>query len=135
MFQSYAVPGGVFLGRRLDGDDDLSERAERLLEARRAERAAWTALLGLPLYLSTTVLPQIGGGQLGPLTTSDGRTLRWGLWAPHRRVLLDLFPRKLPSEDELEQRAAFASAHGLRYGVVPPGRQLTVRSIKEWLES
>jgi hypothetical protein len=140
VWQDYAVP---MTARRMGAppsaaqDDDEGARGQRLVEAvlrRQQERRDLQALLGAPLYTRTTMLPLIGGGVIGPAVDRDRRVLRWGLWAPHRRVLLDVFRRTLPPTTELEDRAAFAEAQGLRYALVRPGMRLTVESLRAWLE-
>lgn len=120
-----------------DGNDDADDlRADRLvarLQARLAARREFTGLLGLT-FRDTTMLPLHGGGSLGPARTVDGYPMKWWLWAPSRKVLIDVFVKRLPPESELRAREAFATEHGLRYAVVPPDRRLTPAVLKAWLE-
>lgn len=117
-------------------DDETADeiRGERLvarLRARLDGRRQLVALLGM-IYRDTTMLPVLGGGVLGPARTPEGRDMKWYLWSPSRRVLIDVF-RRMPPDAELHARDAFARAHEIRYAVVPPDRQLTVKSLTEWL--
>lgn len=89
-------------------------------------------ILGTPFFQSVTDLPLPGGGTLGPLYV-DGRPVSWTLWAPHRRVLVDDFRRGVPPQGELDARAAFATTYGLRYGMIEPGRRLTLNALEEWV--
>ncbi len=103
------------------------------VERMRAERREWDELLGQPVFRSTTFLPLVGGGALGPVADREGRVIKWGLWAPHRRLLVDLFPVTLPPDYELEDRARFAETNGLIYAVVQPGERLSVARVREVL--
>lgn len=114
--------------------DAATVRATVLVERQRAARAEWEAVLGYPVWRDTTVLRTPDGGALEPARDRDGRLLKWSFWAPHRRLLLDVFVRALPSEAELEDRAAFAAAHQVRYAVVEPGERLELARIRELLE-
>lgn len=138
MLQDYAVrQPRMGWQPRPGAEDDEGARGERLVAralARQRERRELQALLGAPLYARTTVLPVSGGGYLGPAHDRRGRVLRWGLWSPHRRVLVDIFVRSLPSTEELEDRAAFAQAHDIRYALVRPGMRLTMESLRAWLD-
>lgn len=116
-----------------DDDDARGARVAAALERRQRERRELLALLGAPVYARATVLPLLGGGSLGPARGPDGHVLVWGLWSPHRRALIDVFPRRLPAAAELEARAAWAAAQGLRYALVQPGRTLTTESLRAWL--
>ena len=136
MLQDYAVrqPRGGF--PRQAPQDDEGLRGERLTArvlARQQERRELHALLGAPVYARTTILPLVGGGYAGPARDRFGRELRWGLWSPHRQVLIDVFPRVLPPTEELEDRAAWAKQHGYRYALVRPGMRLTGETLRGWL--
>lgn len=110
----------------IDRDEPLSRRDHaRLLRHR--ERNELQNVLGT-IFLNTTMLP-IGTSSLAPARDEYGRVLRWTLWAPQRRVLIDVMPRTA----EIEMRQAFADAHNLRYAIVEAGRRLTAKSVKEWL--
>jgi hypothetical protein len=138
MWQDYAVRGpaawrtGAPPGTD-DADDARTVRLAARALGRQQERRALHALLGAPLYARTTLLPLIGGGVLGPARDRRGAVLRWGLWSPHRRALVDVFPRILPPPEELEDRAAWAQAAGLRYALVRPGTRLTTEALQRWL--
>ncbi len=113
--------------------EDVDDRPSPRLAARLERQRRWqqvVALLGV-VYVDTVSLPLDGRY----LTARDrcGRQLRWRLWAPVKRVLIDVYTRQLPSADELEDRQAFARANGLRYALVEPGRALTLDALKEWL--
>ena len=112
-------------------DEDLSPRQQRYL-VRMRERMELQRVLGILVY-GTVVLPLPGEGALGPARDHEGRVLMWSLWAPHRRVLIDVF-RRLPPQEELNARMAFTRAHDLRYATVEPGFELTAKSVKEWLD-
>jgi hypothetical protein len=116
-----------------DADDARSERLAARMRARWTARQQLVALLG-QVYRDTTMLPLPGGGVLGPARTAEGVVLKWWLWAPSRRVLIDVFRRPPPMAD-LQARDAFARAEGLRYGVVMPDRRFTVETLKAWLEA
>jgi len=109
-------------------------RRVAVVRARQQERQALQMLLGAPVYMRTTILPLSGGGILGPAKSRRGFEMRFGLWAPHRRAIIDIFPRTLPSTEEMEDRAAWAQEHTLRYALVRPGTRLTVESLRAWLE-
>ncbi len=124
-----------------EDDDRLGAKLLQLVEQRHAQRRELFALLGTPLYAKTTLLPLPAATAwwqqkdvLGPAYTRNGTVLKWGLWAPHKRVLIDLFPRGLPPTEECEDRARFATEHRLHYAVVKPGFHLTPDSLREWLE-
>jgi len=122
------------LPTRYEDDTPVSDSPvhARLLSKIRKERAM-REVLGSPYFRFITVLPVVGGGALGPVFGPDGRVLVWSIWAPHRRALLDIFPSRAPSQDELDARAEFAQTHRLKYGVVQPGWQLTIDNLKEWV--
>lgn len=122
------------VGRGLseDAEDALSERIARRMRAKLAQRRQLVDMLGL-VYRHTITLPVLGGGVLGPAKSADGVDLRWWLWSPSRRVLIDTF-RRTPSDAELTTRDTFARAHGIRYAAVMPGHKLTLAALGEWLE-
>lgn len=101
----------------------------------RIERAVFlrelTALLG-SLYYGTIGLLRPGQP---PLVAYDrlGGALRWTLWAPTPLVLIDIFKRRMPAVEEMEDRNKFAQAQGFRYGIVEPGRRLRLDDLTEWL--
>jgi len=89
-------------------------------------------VLGAPLYVDTNFFPVIGGGQLCACVFK-GQKLMFSLWAPHRRVLLDIFPALLPESAEMDAREAFAQAQQVRYFVTPPGYTLSIDDVREAL--
>jgi hypothetical protein len=138
MWQDYAVrgPAAWRTGAPPGNDDADDARAARLVAralGKQQERRELHALLGAPLYARTTLLPLLGGGSLGPACDRRGAVLRWGLWSPHQQALVDVFPRLLPPVEELEDRAAWAQAHDLRYALVRPGTRLTTEALQRWL--
>jgi len=128
------VPQGAWLRPRWDEDRDegLSRRDLRR-QAQATSRRELQAVLGV-LVVNTTILSVVGGGFIGPARDDDGRVLVWSIWAPHRRVLIDVFRRTTPPMAEMAARKRFAAAHELRYAIVEPGRQLTAKSVKEWID-
>jgi hypothetical protein len=116
----------------LDDPERTENQRARLLSFLERQKIM-REVLGTPFFRDTTVLPLVGGGKLGPVPGPDGQELRWSLWSPHRRLLVDIFPRSLPDDDEMDTRMSFVKEHGLRYGVVAPGYRLTTDALKEWL--
>lgn len=128
------VPQAAWLRPRWDEDrDDGLTRRDLARQARATQRRELQAILGT-LVVNTTILSVIGGGFFGPARDDDGRALVWSIWAPHRGVLIDVFRRVMPSMDEMAARKRFAEKHDLRYAIVEPGRQLTAKSVKEWID-
>jgi hypothetical protein len=136
MLTQYATRAPMFRGGMPVEYEDApgSERRAQIMVARQKERRELFAILGAPLYMRASVLPLTGGGHLGPVYGREGQALRWGLWSPHRRVLIDIFSRALPSEEELFTRAEWAKAHEVNYAVVKPGYKLDSETLKEWLD-
>jgi hypothetical protein len=121
--------------RELERDDgDIPDRVREAILERAARRRGLVAVLGAT-YANTTMLPLTGprGGVLGPAVDRHGRVLRWSVWAPVHRALIDIFSGRMPDRDELADRTAFADRHGLRYAIVEPGERLTLPRLKEWL--
>ena len=114
--------------------DAATVRATALVERQRAARAEWEDVLGYPVWRDTTVLRTPDGGALEPARDREGRLLKWSFWAPHRRLLLDVFVNALPSATELEDRAVYAAAHDVRYAVVQPGERLELARVRELIE-
>ena len=114
--------------------DEQPTREEFAAFAKAAFRRDLTEVLGI-VYATTTMLPLHDevNTMLGPARDRDGRELRWTLWAPRHRRLIDIYRRRLPVQAELEDRVAFAKAHGLRYGIVEPGQRLNIALLKEWI--
>ena len=118
-----------------DYPDEIAHGAVARLLKRRDDARRLIDLFGHPTYMYTTTLPQVDGQPtLGPLYGEDGQELRWTLWAPHRRALIDVFRRGLPSRFDMELRANFATRHSIRYAAVQPGWVVTFDDIRLWLE-
>jgi len=117
-----------------DEPEEMFTRVQQWRLQRRQQLLAFQEVLGLMIG-NTILLPHPSAPTLGPAVGRDGGLLRWSIWAPHRHVLIDIFRRKLPAPSELEDRAAFAQGHGLRYGIVEPGRRLSLVALTEWLTS
>lgn len=116
-----------------EAEFDAPSPRERARLARLKEHEELQRLLGV-LIMSTTLLPLPSEGRvLGPARDRDGRALRWSLWAPARRVLIDICRVSRFSDAEEQDRMAFAKTNELRYAIVEPGRRLTPRSILAWL--
>ena len=115
--------------------DAATVRALSMAEAHRQRKLEWERLLGAPVFMATTILPNTQGGSFGPAKNRAGRDLRWWLWAPHRRLLIDVFEAMLPPADELQVRAEFAQAHGLQYAIVQPGERLSLTRLREVIEA
>jgi hypothetical protein len=126
-------PLAGLVGREAPEDDDerMSPSVARRL-ALVARQRELTAALGT-CVLGTTMLLRSDGPALGPAKGRDGRTFRWSIWAPAKRLLVDVFQRALPPAEELEDRRAFADAHGLLYAVVEPGQRLSLDRLREWM--
>ena len=111
----------------VDGDQ-IPEKEDRptrrmLYELQNGSRLA--RALGTPYFVSCTALCASQGAYLPPaLHPATGYPMRWGLWAPHRKLLIDFFDRELPSPEELDARASYAESHALRYVIVEPGYYL-----------
>lgn len=117
-------------------DDELDETLSRRDVQRIARvgvRSDLQRVLGA-LVVNTTMLPRVNGTMLAAARDHDGRVLSWSVWAPHRAVLIDVFRKRMPPQSELDARTAFAERHALRYAIVEPGKQLTAKSVKEWLD-
>lgn len=89
------------------------------------------SLLGCVIK-DTTILTRPGQA---PLAAYDrhGHQLMWSLWAPAKSVVIDIFKRAIPPNGELEDRLKFAKEHNLRYGIVEPGKKLTIDTLRSWL--
>lgn len=118
-------------GNLLDRDERMSSSELRLINAVKRRREMLNAL-GI-VYMGASILPLQGGGTIGPLKHPNGDVLRWSLWAPAKKVLIDIFTTSMPPDAELELRRKFADEHALIYGVVAPGERLSLDKIKESL--
>lgn len=135
--RGYVGPGALdpaYLPRGLGGRDpaDFPSRVTRLLMQKHAAAQELVQVLGAPLYMDTNFFPVVGGGQLDTCTFK-GRKMMFSLWAPHRRLLLDIFPATLPESAEMEAREAFAGAQRVRYLITPPGYTLSIDDLREAL--
>ncbi len=126
-------PSAGRAGGSLGEAGERLSRAVAVVMARREAAKQLCALLGGSVYEHTFVLPRIGAPQIGPAKDRYGRDLRWSLWAPRRGVLIDIFRRAKPPLEELQDREAFALAHGLMWLVVAPGERLSLERVAELL--
>ncbi len=123
----------AYLSVRLDAQGDPVDPPRGRLMARIAAQQALLALLGVPVYMNVTYLLAPHGKFLGEFRYK-GAPVKWSIWAPHRALLLDIFPRDLPPEEELQARDQFARERGLRYVVTPPGYTLSLEDLRTLLE-
>jgi len=131
-FQPLPPPAaGWAKGPRKDQDDEPIDKKTAWRIERQAAVREIQALLGVVMK-DTTVLIRPGSTSL---TAYDrhGHQLTWSLWAPYKSVIVDIFRRSLPSNGELEDRHQFAQEHNLRYGIVEPGKRLTIDALRSWL--
>ena len=108
---------------------DVPSRAFLRGQQRVAAQQELINVLG-PYYMNTNYFMKQGGGMFDALVF-NGEKLTFSLWAPHRHLLVDIFPAAMPSADEMAARNAFAEANGLRYCVTPPGYVLSIDDLKE----
>lgn len=113
------------------GIDQVDPVRHRLL-ARLGQQQALREILGTYIF-DTNILIGAHGEWIGECWYGT-KKLSFSLWAPHKRILADIFPKELPDEDELLARDAFAAAHRLRYLVVPPGHTFGIEELKEILQ-
>src|SRR5215471_12426534 len=111
-------------------DEDATPGARRMI-GHIENRRELTAILGVPVYLDTFALP-LGTRMIEPFRWGESLRL-WSLWAPHRRLLIDIFTRALPSDDELDAKDAFAREHGLDYYYIAPGHVLDFDTLRTLL--
>lgn len=126
------IPSAAWVRPPAPVEDETPSRLDLRRVAVVDERLALQRVLGA-LFVNTTLLPEVEGKTIGP-ARYEGQALRWSIWAPHRRVLIDNFTRQTPPKAEVEARIAFAGTHDIRYAVVERGRRLTAQSVKEWLD-
>lgn len=117
----------TYLSARSDGERPDDPPKRRLLARIQAQQDL-IAVLGAPVLMNTNIL--VHNGRILPRCRYQGTPLTFSVWAPHRRLLLDIFPDTLPSEGELQAREAFATQHGLRYAVTPPGYALSIDDLR-----
>jgi len=111
-------------------DEPLDRWTVRQIERHRIMREMQT-LLGTVMR-DTTVLTRPGLPHVIAYDRS-GKPLRWSLWAPHKLLLIDVYRVQLPPVAELEDRDKFAQAENFRYGLVEPGKRLTLEALRAWL--
>ena len=85
-----------------------------------------------PYYVNVNFFPTMGGGLIDGLWF-HGERLFFSLWAPCRKLLVDIFTTTMPSDEERAAREAFAEQHGLRYAFTPPGYVLSIDDLKQAL--
>lgn len=111
-------------------DEDASPRERRMI-GHIENRRALIDILGAPVYLDTYVLND--GPETLPMFRWDGAPRLWSLWAPQRALLIDIFTRALPSDDELDAKDAYARAHGCDYYYIAPGHILDFEALRALL--
>lgn len=113
-----------------DDDESWTRLAQWRIERTEFLREL-TRILG-SMYHYTVGLLRPG---LPPLVAYDrlGGALRWTLWAPTRSVLIDIYKRRMPPVEEMEDRSKFALEQGFRYGIVEPGKRLLLDDLREWV--
>jgi len=114
-------------------EDELTEHTRKRTLARHERHRALVAVLGVPIFFDTILLPLSGQPALGPARDLSGREIRWSVWAPQRKLLLDRF-KALPPKGDLEAREQFAKDHSLLYRFVPPGWRISLEDLKELLK-
>lgn len=119
----------AYLPSRMDAQGDPVDPPRTRLLARIAAQRALLDILGVPVYMNVTYLLAPHGRFLGEFRYG-GNPVKWSVWAPHRALLLDIFPSTLPDDDELRAREGFAQEHGLRYLVTPPGYTLSLDDLR-----
>lgn len=113
----------------LTGTTEEREPRRRATIAAVAKRRALVDVLGAPVFLDVTDLPRAGGGGHGRLV-HRGAVMVWSLWAPHRNLLLDVWSREMPPDDELRAREAWADERQIKYRYVPPDRGLELADLE-----
>jgi hypothetical protein len=113
-------------------DEDKDDRENLRMLARLKQQRAIHELLGAPVLFDTTTLIAPHGEWIGECKVG-GRKVTWSMWAPHKRMLLDIFPKALPPREELEGKEAFCTSHNIRYLVVPPTHSLDLEDLREAL--
>lgn len=113
------------------GDDKPNRFLTRMISAITRNKDM-TNLLGT-VMVNTDVLLAPNNEWIGQCRV-NGKTVKWSLWAPHKRMLIDIFPRALPPDAEILEKDAFARSHGIRYLLVPPGRVFGLEDLKTVLQ-
>jgi hypothetical protein len=114
---------------------DTPGRRDRRVIAGHQIAAALAAMLGT-VVRDATELHEIGGARLVARDRRD-KILRWSFWSPTRRVLIDRFKRGWPAGGsdgpEMNDRAEFARANGIKYAALGPGEAMRVKDVRNWL--
>lgn len=120
--------GGLSPRRRFeDGDHEaIDARSARAL-ARVARQRELQEILGAPVFFDAVDLT--GLKPRSERCVVEGQAVSWSVWAPHRKLLVDVFARVTP-EAEVEAKNGWAQARGLVYAVVPPGNALTMDDLR-----
>lgn len=122
----------AYLPPRADGLDKEDPAKPRML-ARLKQQRAMQEILGIPVMFDTTILIAPHGEWIGECTFGKNK-VRWSIWAPHRRTVVDIFPKTMPEPQELEARQAFCTQHRLRYLVVPPMHTFDLEDLRDALK-
>jgi hypothetical protein len=109
---------------------DLHTTARHRTIARISREREMTSLIGM-IVLNADVLTT-PNAFIGPCKV-NGKIVSWSLWAPHKRLLVDVFKKELPTDDEIMAKSEFAEKHRLRYAIVPPGRTFGLDDLKQLL--
>jgi len=110
----------------------LQEKEDRVKPGwlkRRENQRLLHELLGAPVFFDTTLFLAPAGEWIGECFLGTHK-LMWSIWAPHRRVAIDIFPRTVPSAEELEAKQAFCTLHAIRYLVVPPTHSFDLEDLR-----
>lgn len=116
-------PGGI------DREDPIKPRLLKTLKTQQDLHS----LLGAPVLFDTTILVLPGGGWTGECYF-EGKKVSWSIWAPHKRLVVDIFSKHLPPQEELKHKDAFCTQHSIRYLVVPPEHEFGLDDLKEALD-
>lgn len=125
------LPAAGVPRRFTERDDPPIDRWQRKMFARQQVQLELRNLLGI-VFRDATTLMRPGQSTLRAYDRF-GHTLRWSLWAPHKSLLIDVYRQTMPAAMELEDRDRFAQQHHLRYGLVEPGKRLTLEALRAWL--
>jgi len=114
-----------------DGEEREPAGRARIRARLRSERALME-ILGAPVYKDTTILIAKHGEWIGECVV-DRAKQTWSLWAPHRRLAVDIFPKDkdVPALHILEAKKNFADEHKFKYVIVPPGHGFSFDDVNE----
>lgn len=124
--------GDQFYHPAVSPDGDREDPVRGRLIDRVISQRALRDILGI-CFFDTNILIGIGAEWIGPCWF-NGKKLSFSIWAPQRRVLVDIFQRQTHPEDEMLARDAFARAHDIRYMIVPPGHSFGLEDLKQALD-